>query len=244
MLGGFLNFGIYGIVLMALALVHFARKRPDTYWLYIILFLGPLGALVYLVVEALPELSDPGAFKGFQRRSRMRELEMEILNNPSAGNYEELGLLYIDSGKWQKAREAFDKSISSRTDSPDPFYRRGIAEVELGDFAAAVPDLERAVAADPKYDFHRAKGLLAYAYAKTGQTEKANAMFEEVTRISTLTETQYHYAEFLNEQGRSAEAREWAQRILQKRATMPGFQRRRDRPWFWRTRTLLSKIRN
>ena len=40
---------------------------------------------------------------------------------------------------------AYDKAISSRTDHADPFYRRGVAEVELGDFAAAVPDLERAV---------------------------------------------------------------------------------------------------
>lgn len=244
MFGGFFSFGIYGIILMALALVHFARKRPDTYWLYVILFLGPLGALVYLVVEALPELGDPGTFKGFQRRSRMRELEMEILNNPSAGNYEELGLLYLDDKKWQKAREAFNRSISSRTDSPDPFYRRAIAEVELGDFTAAVPDLERAVEDDAKYDFHRAKGLLAYAYAKTGRTAEAATMFEEVTRLSTLTETQYHYVEFLNELGRSAEAREWAHRILEKRATMPGFQRRRDRPWFWKTRALLAKIKN
>lgn len=243
MFGGLFHFGIYGIILIAVALMHFARKRPDTYWLYIILFLGPLGALVYLVVEALPELGDPGTFKMFPRRRRIKELELEIMDNPSAGNYEELGQLYLDDEKWQRAREAFDRSISSRTDSPDPFYRRAIAEVELGDFAASVPDLERAVAADRKYDFHRAAGLLAYSYARTGQADKAAALFEDVTRLSTLTETQYHYAEFLNEQGRTGEARDWAQRILQKRATMPGFQRRRDRPWFRRTRTLLSKIK-
>ena len=55
----------------------------------------------------------------------------------------------------------------------DPFYRRGVAEVELGDFAAAVPDLERAVEEDPTYDFHRGIGLLAHAYAQTGKPEKA-----------------------------------------------------------------------
>ena len=244
MFGGFFSFGIYGLVLMALALVHFARKRPDGYWLYVIIFLGPLGALVYLVVEALPELGDPGTFRMFPRRRRIRELELEILDNPSAGNYEELGQLYLDDKKWQKARAAFDKSISSRTDSPDPFFRRAIAEVELGDYSAAVPDLERVVAADKKYDFHRAAGLLAYSYAKTGQQEKAAALYEDVMRVSTLTETQYHYAEFLAEQGRNAEAREWVQRILQKRTTMPGFQRRRDRPWFWKTRTLQTKIKS
>lgn len=242
MFGGIFSYGIYGIVLMALALMHFVRKRPDTYWLYVILFLGPLGALVYLVVEALPELRDPGTFKVFPRRRRINELELTVLDNPAAGNYEELGLLYLDDGKWQKARAAFDRAISSRTDHADPFYRRAIAEIELGDYTAAVPDLERAVNADRKYDFHRAAGLLAHAYAKTGQTEKADALFADVIRLSTLTETQYHYAEFLAEQGRTAEAKEWTQRILAKRATMPGFQKRRDRPWFRRTKALAGKL--
>ena len=47
----------------------------------------------------------------------------------------------------------------------------------MGDFAAAVPDLERVVSQDPKYDFHRAAALLAHAYANTGQPEKAEALF-------------------------------------------------------------------
>jgi hypothetical protein len=30
----------YGIVLQALAILHFIRRRPDTYWLFIILMGG------------------------------------------------------------------------------------------------------------------------------------------------------------------------------------------------------------
>ena len=227
---------------MVLAVIHWIRRRPDTYWIWIIIFLGPIGAIIYLAVEALPEMRDPEFFKVFPRRRRMRELAAIVQENPSAGNYEELGQLYLDDGKWQKARDAYNKSISARTDSPDPFYRRAIAEIELGDFTAAVPDLERAVAADPKFDFQRAAGLLAFAYARTGQPEKASALFADVTRTSTLTETQYHYAEFLAEQGRKAEAREWLQRIIAKRRSQPGFLKRRERKWYWLTRKLLAMV--
>jgi hypothetical protein len=114
--------------------------------------------------------------------------------------------------------------------------------VELGDFAAAAPDLERAVSEDPDYDFHRAKGLLAWAWAQTGQSEKADAMFREATRISTISETYYHYALFLESQGRVAEARDWAQKILDKKPTMPGYLRRRERPWFGRASGLLGRL--
>jgi hypothetical protein len=228
---------------MGLAIIHFIRRRPDTYWLYIILFLGPLGSGIYLVVEALPDLGLlRQSFKIFPRRKRIHELEAAVIDNPSAGNYEELADLYMEDGNYAKARACYDRAISSRTDSPDPFYRRGVCEIELGDFAAAVTDLERVVQKDPGYDFHRGRGLLAHAYANTGQPRKAEELFQQVTVISTLSETYYNYATFLAAQGKIAEAREWAQKILGKKPTMPGYLRRRERPWFRKAAALLKRL--
>jgi hypothetical protein len=239
----FFAFSWWSILLRIVAIVHFIRRRPNWFWIWVILFHW-VGALVYIAVEVIPDAGLlRNSFQVFPRRRRIHELERAILDNPSAGNYEELGLLYLDDCNFAQARASFDKAISSRTDHADPFYRRGVAEIELGDFAAAVPDLEKAVQTDPDYDFHRAKGLLAWGYAQTGQTEKANAMFREATRISTISETYYHYAQFLQAQGRIAEAREWAQRILDKKPTMPGYLRRRERPWFRKASALLGRLR-
>jgi hypothetical protein len=195
------------------------------------------------VVEVIPDAGLlRGTFQMFPRRRRIQELQRIVLDNPAAGNYEELGLLYLDDGNFADARAAYDKAIASRADSVDAFYRRGVAEIELQDFTAAVPDLEHAVTSDADYDFHRAKGLLAWAYAQTGQSEKADAMFRQATRISTISETYYHYALFLQSQGRAAEAREWARKILDKRPTMPGYLRRRERPWFRKADALLARL--
>ncbi len=229
---------------MAVAVLHFIRRRPDTYWIFVILFLGWIGALVYIVAEVIPDAGLlRGSFEAFPRRRRIRELEFAIRDNPSAGNFEELGLLYLDEGDFARARACYDRSIAQRTDSVDPFYRRGVAEVELGDFAAAVPDLERAVQSDASYDFYRGIGLLAHAYAQTGQAEKAEKLFAEATRISTSSETYYNYALFLQGQGRIAEAREWVEKIIEKRATMPGYQKRRERGWFRKAYALLARLR-
>ena len=234
----------WNFILQGIAIVHFIRRRPDNYWLWIILVGGGLGAVVYIVAEVLPDLGFlRQSFKAFPRRRRIRELEAIILDNPSAGNYEELADLYLEEGKYARARESYDKAISSRTDSPDPFYRRGLTEIELGDFPAAVTDLERVVQKEPGYDFHRARGLLAHAYANTGQPAKADELFQQVTVISTLSETYYNYATFLAAQGRTAEAREWAQKILAKKPTMPGYLRRRERPWFRKANGLLLRLR-
>ncbi len=241
---GLLHIFSYGFILQALAILHFIRRRPDTYWLFIIIFLGPLGAVIYLAVEAIPDIGLLRTeLKIFPRRRRIREVEALVRDNPSPGNYEELGDLYYQDGRYQRCRECYDRAISARTDSVDPFYRRALCVLALGDFEAAIPDLERVIATEAQYDFHRAAGLLADAYARTGQPQKAGPLFDRVMRFSTLTELQYYYASFLAAEKRTVEAREYAHRILQKRATLPGFQRRRDRPWFRKTAALLKTLK-
>jgi hypothetical protein len=233
----------WGFILQGLAIWHFIRRRPENYWFYIIIFLGPLGAIIYLAAEALPDIGLVGqSFKVFPRRKRIRQLEAMIHDNPSAGNYEELGDLYMDDGKLPQARAAFDKAIAARADTPDPFYRRAVCTILLGDGAAAVPDLERVVAKEPDYDFQRAAGLLAHAYAKAGQKEKAEALFRKVMVTSTLSETYLNFADLLASEQRNAEAREWAQKVLDKKPTMPGYLKRRERPWFRKAKEVLKRV--
>jgi hypothetical protein len=232
----------WGVLLQALAIVHFVRRRPDGYWLWVILFLGGLGALIYIVVEVVPDAPLlRNSLRGVPRRRRMRQLEAIILENPAVGNLEELADLYLEDRKYARARELYDRVITPRTDSPDPYYRRGIAAIELKDYAAAATDLERVVAINPKYDFHRAIALLAHACAQLGQAEKADALFQQATSLSTASETYHNYATFLLAQGRKAEAHEWANRILAKKPTMPSYLRRRERPWFRAAKAILKQ---
>ena len=233
----------YGIVLQAIALFHFVRRRPDSFWLWIIIMGGGLGALVYIAAEVVPDLGLlRGAVQVFPRRKRIKQLEAAVIDNPSIGNYEELGDLYLDDGQFAKARECFNRAISPRTDSADPFYRRALAEIELNDREAAAEDLARVVAIDPKYDYHRAGGLLAHVLGQIGRPDEAAARFAEVTQVSTLSETQVNFAAFLAATGKTAEAREWAQRVLAKKPTMPAYMRRRERPWFRKASLLLKSL--
>jgi hypothetical protein len=233
----------WGMILQAMALVHFVRRRPDTFWLWIILIGGGLGALAYIGLEVLPDVNLlRGSFQGFSRRKRIQQLEAIILENTAIGNFEELADLYLEEGKFARARELYDKVISTRTDSLDPFYRRGLAALAMGDAPSALTDLERVVSTDPKYDFYRAMGVLAQVHSLAGQPERAEELFKNATTISTLSETYYHYAAFLTAQQRPAEAREWAQKILAKKPTMPSYLRRRERPWFRKAEALIKRL--
>jgi tetratricopeptide (TPR) repeat protein len=218
----------WGFIVQGLAILHFVRRRPENYWFFVIFFGGFLGAGVYIVVEVLPDLGLlRGVFQGFGRRSRIQTVETQILDNPSAANYEELGELYKDQKQFAKAREAFTNAIMARSDSVYTFYYR--AQASLG--------LE-----DRKFDYYRAAGLLADAYAQTGQLDRAEQLYADVAQFSTTTETLYNYAYFLRLAGRREEAREWAQKLLAKKRTLPRYMQRYERPWFRKGKALLKEL--
>lgn len=241
MFGLFLN--PWSFILVAIALVHFIRRRPDFFWLWIILLGQGLGALVYIFVEVIPDLGLlRDSFQHISRGKRIADLTSMVRANPSAGNYEELADMYFEDGKFAQARESYNKAISSRTDSPHPFYRRAICEIEMKEFGPAITDLETVMKTDSRYDFLRAPALLAHAYANTGRNQEAADLFATVTQTSTISETLYNYALFLQSQGRTAEAKEWAQKLLDKKYSMPAYLRRRERPWFRKANALIKKL--
>lgn len=238
--GGFFR---YGLILQALALIHFARRRPESFWLFVIIFLGGLGAAVYIVVEVVPDL---GLLRGmvdrFGRRRRIKALESIVKDSSATGNAEELADLLLEERQFSRARELYNQVISPRTEDLDPYYRRGICAMEMNDVPAAVADFERVISKDPKYDFHRGIGLLAHAYQLTGQPEKADAAFRAALDKSQLSETQVNYASFLASQGRNVEARAMAQSMIDRRHSIPRYLQRRERPWFRKAAALLKKV--
>ena len=233
----------WGFLVQIVAVIHFVRRRPEGYWLYIILFGGFIGSSAYLLVEAVPDLGLlRGVFQGFGRRTRIQKLEMDIVDNPSVGNFEELGEMYLDERKFEKSREALNKAVAARSDSPHTFYSRAKASLGLNDFAAAIPDLEIAVKSDPRLDFYRAAALLGNAYAQTGDYARAEFMFAEPVRLSNTPETLYNYAKFLQLAGRKEEAKQAVQSLMTKKRTLPRYMQRYERPWFRKGKALGKEL--
>jgi len=234
----------YGFLFQAAALIHWWRKRPEGFWLWIIIIGGIIGALAYFLIEGLPDLANvQRTLRGPSRRKRIHALRALVIQNPSAGNYEELGELLLDDRHYREAKDAFDRALSARTDSIDPFYRRGIAEFQLRDDEAAVTDLRRVTSADWKYDFSKAACLLGQALARLNRTEEAMTVFDKLVQTATGAEPLVAAAEFFADHGRQAEALEIATGIAMRDATMPRYQKRRDRVWLRKARGIERRLR-
>jgi len=242
---GGLSFLIYpwGFIVQGIALWHFVKRRPENYWLFIIIFGGVLGAGVYMIVEVIPDLGLlRGAFQGFGRRSQIHALEIRILDNPSAGNLEELAELNFEQKNYRKAREALNRAIALRSDSTHAVYLRAKSSLAMGEYGEAIADLEYVVAKDPKFDYHRATGLLGDAYARSGDLEKAGIYFAPAAQYSTTPETLYNYANYLKMAGRNEEALECVRKLAAKKKTLPRYMRRAARPWFAKGKALQKEL--
>ena len=234
----------YGFLFQVAAVIHWARKRPEAFWLWIIIIGGIIGALAYFLIEGLPDFRNvQRTLRGPSRRRRMAVLRALVIENPSPGNYEELGELLLEDKRYREARDAFDHALAVRTDSIDPFYRRGIAAFELREDEAAVKDLRHVTAADPKYDFSRAACLLGRALGRLDRTEEAMAVFDRFAQTATGAEPLVSAAEFFADHGRAAEALEIAQSIAMRELTMPAYQKRRDRVWLRKAKALERTLR-
>lgn len=232
-----------GFIVQILAIVHVVRRGRDRFWIFIIIIGGLIGALAYFVIEAAPDWNDlQRSFKGPAQRKRIAELRAIVLDNPSAGNYEELGELLVQQKKWSEARTAFDRALAARSDLPDTFYLRGVAAFEMGDDAAAIPDFQHVVRVNPKHDYSRAQSLLARALARSGRTDEAMAAFDRLVESSTSAESLVTAAEFYAANGRRERARELTEAVLARRATMPAYQKRRDRAWLRMAKKLAATI--
>jgi len=171
---GFLGHLLYpwGFLLQGLAIVHFiAAGRIHTGSLSSFSWVRPERS--YILPSRRFPTSDwsvsPSGLSATQAHSRTRSRDSrQSLGRKLRRTRRSLH----DDGKFAAARAAFDKAIGARADTPDPFYRRGVCAIQLGDAAAALPDLERVVGKEPGYDFQRAAVCLRTPTREPGKRKK------------------------------------------------------------------------
>ena len=153
-------------------------------WLWIIIFFGPLGAAVYIFMEVVPDLGLlRQSFDSYGRRKRIAHLEGHGAAEPVGGQLRGAGRSFT----WMKRSTRGPASATTRRSRPgrtlpDAVYRRGVAEIHLGDLPCRDRRPRTGDRAGPKVDFHRAIALLAHAYANTGQPEQSGRPFHARNR--------------------------------------------------------------
>jgi len=130
--------------------------------LWIIIFGGVLGARgICWVAEMIPTWGCCGDVPGIRTRSADSKPRNSVLDNPSAGNLEELAELYFGAEEvCEGAGTAEPGDLRAKRFSARVLTWRAKAARGMGDLAEAIPVLEYIVGKDAKFDYYRATGLL------------------------------------------------------------------------------------
>ncbi len=239
----FLNPWSLGVLLQALMIVHFFRNRPEGYWFYVIIFLGPIGAVVYFFVEVLPGFNwKLPVFERWERGRRKEWLEKLVSESPSQEALCELAWIRGKDGDHVRAIELFGEALRRDPEDLESLFGRSLSAMETKDFASAVQDLTALAKADPNYRLQEGNLTLAEAYEELGEPDKAAQVYRSILKRSQVSQAYFGLGQLLANQGEIGQAREMMQEIIMKQAGLPRYLRRPERPWVWRARRFLKML--
>lgn len=233
-------FGLYllGMVFSIALCVHVVRSGQNMMWLYLILFLSPIGGVVYLVAVIIPGLSGGPAARKAREAARdtldptrgYRTAQKAVDDSPTVYNRMRLAAAAGELGKWDEA-ESLYRAAAQGVHAEDTDLAYGLARslVELGRYAEARPMLEKLEADNPRTP--QTALQLARSYEALGLIAEADAPYQYAAARLPGLEGIARQAAYLARAGRKAEAQE-ALNEVEKRLerTNPRFQKE-GRQW-------------
>jgi len=225
-------------------LIDDVRQREWVWALFIVVF-HVFGAFWYFfsVYRSSPMATRGFELPGAHDRKRIKELQAQIHHLDKPHHYFQLGDIYFQQGKLDKAESCYRASLERDPNDVDTQAHLGQCFLRLDRPDEARPLLERVVAANPKHDYGHS--LMAYAetLAKKGEIDQAIAVWLRVTENHSYPRARVQLAELYLKKGQKDLAREQLQEVLIDAPHAPAFQRKRERPWVRRAKRLMRQIK-
>ncbi len=245
-LGGYL--GAASIVWIAATVFQIwmlidAVRRGEWVWAVFILIGSGISALFYyFLVYRGGSMSTRGfELPGAVDRRRIKQLQAQIHHLDKAHHYYELGNIYFQQGKLQKAEEAYRASIERDPQDIDTRAHLGQCLLRANRPAEARPLLEGVVAENPKHEYGYSQMALAETLMALGEMDGAFTLWKRVTENHSYPRAKVQLAEIYIARNQPDLARNELRDVIADDIHAPTFQRRRDRVWIKRARTLLKK---
>ena len=208
---------LYGLgLLFSIALcVHVVRTGQNMMWLYLILFLSPLGGVVYLIAVVLPAWTGGPTARKAREAARdtldptrdYRNAKAAVDDTPTVSNRMRLAAAAGALGRWDEA-EALYRAAAQGVHAEDPALAYGLAHalVELGRFEEAAPMLEHLEKTNPRTP--QTALQLGRAYEGLGRTADAEGPYQYAAMRLPGLEGLARQAAFLARTGRRQEAQD------------------------------------
>jgi hypothetical protein len=231
---------IIGLVIEVALIAHCLRTGRNPLWIVLIVLLGPLGWLIYAVVELLPGLfggaSTTRAWGGMRRAlnpgADLRRYEAEMQRTGDVASRQHYADALISHGRASEAIAVYRQTLTGLYER-DPNLLWGLARAQFasGAVAEARATLETLPAGNPRFPSPEAHLLYARALEAEGNGARALEEYAAVMRSFAGAEAPLRYAQLLRAAGRPEEARRVLKELLDNARIAPRYYRRMQRQW-------------
>lgn len=244
-----LHFLIGSPVLLALTafqiwmLVDAVRQREWLWAAFIFIGSGFAAFFYYLNVYRSSYLTTRGfELPGAQNRRRIKELQAQIHHLDKAHHHSQLGDVYFQLGKLELAEKSYRAALERDPQDIDTRAHFGQCLLRQKKAAEARPLLEGVVAENPRHDYGYSQMALAECLTALGETDAALKVWQRVIENHSYPRAKVQLAELYISKNQPELARGELKEVLEDDPHTPAFQRKRDRVWVRRAKSLIGRI--
>ena len=209
-----------------------------------VLILAGIGSIWYFINVYSGSTSPTRGFElpGSHNRKRIKELQAQIHHLDKAHHYYQLGDIYFQQGKLVLAESAYRAALEREPSDIDARAHMGQCLLRLNRAQEAKPLLESVIAENPKHDYGFSMMAFAESLIALGENQRAIEILKRVTENHSYPRAKVQLAELYESEGETALAQTELKDVIADDSHAPAFQRRKDKIWVRRARSLSAKI--
>ena len=235
------------LVITALQIWMFIHAIRNREWLWaVFIFIGwGITALIYffLVYRATPSAMSGFELPGAGSRKRIKELQAQIHHLDNAYHHFQLGDVYFQRGKLAEAEKCYRAALQRDATDIDTRAHLGQCLVRLNRPAEARPFLESVMIEKPDHDYGHTMMALAETLTALGETDNALQYWQHITQNHSYPRAKVQLAELYVAKNQPELARAELKDVVSDDQHAPAFQRKRDRVWVRRAKSLMGKLK-
>ena len=240
------RYGYYIVGTLQVICILHALKTNRRDWLYILIFLPGIGAVIYIIREMLPGVRLSGMntdnLKTLFPSGRIKELERNLKIAETDTNRLRLAEEYARQKDFEKAMSLTSACLKGiYANNAGMMLDMGRYAFGAGQYTESLSWLNKALH-EKQNKFDRPEDELLYARAlhQSGDIASAETAYKQIVRVHHSVEGRYFYGLLLKENGRNEEAKLQFRTVIDERNLHPAHVRRMNAKWVTASRKGLA----
>ena len=239
------NIWLWPVVAFLIWMFVDAIRRREWLWAVFILIGWGISALLYFFFvyrASAPSVTRGFELPGAQSRKRIKELRAQIHHLDNAYHHFQLGDVYFQRGNLAGAEKCYRAALQRDATDIDTRAHLGQCLVRLNRPAEARPFLESVMHEKPDHDYGHTMMALAETLTALGETDNALQYWQHITQNHSYPRAKMQLAELYIAKNQPDLARAELKDVVSDDQHAPAFQRKRDRMWIRRAKSLMGKF--